>query len=462
MTALFVAVVPACVGDSAVVTSDAGADATHGTTPNGQGCAGSSECSSGVCADGVCCDRACDGQCEACNGAGKVGTCGFVTGIPTAPRGACSGSGSCAGACDGTSKDCTYPTTGTICGASCDGKCDGAGNCSTNGGVCPNGYTCGAGGCKTSCTTDPDCQTPNFKCDTGTSTCKRVPESDCLDGKDNNGDGLIDCADPTCTAGYECVPAPVNGATLGMHITSGSCPTDYSTATAYHSGLTAGACSGCSCQTYFGATISLYGSSNTTCNGGSQTSIRPVGVNNSSICTNVTTGTYGSANITLVLPDHCVESGSGSQGAATWQTNDTFCAARTSATCGNANQVCVAKPPNAGSVCSSLPAGGSCPTGYTTTDGKTYYTGSSAGSCTCSTCLNATAANVTVASNIYQNSLCSGSQQLATSSGGCSQLSTSYTRSAVKTAFAVSNDNCVANYAKTQPTGTGGALFCCQ
>ncbi len=30
---------------------------------------------------------------------------------------------------------------------------------------------------------------------------------DCLDGIDNNGDGLVDCQDPACQPGYECVPA---------------------------------------------------------------------------------------------------------------------------------------------------------------------------------------------------------------------------------------------------------------
>ncbi|MBW2458434.1 MAG: hypothetical protein JRI68_28300, partial [Deltaproteobacteria bacterium] len=29
---------------------------------------------------------------------------------------------------------------------------------------------------------------------------------DCLDGQDNNGDNLIDCADPLCQTDYECVP----------------------------------------------------------------------------------------------------------------------------------------------------------------------------------------------------------------------------------------------------------------
>ena len=46
--------------------------------------------------------------------------------------------------------------------------------------------------------------------------CVRIPESDCLDGKDNNGDGLADCADPTCAAVVACVPDAPAGDELGL------------------------------------------------------------------------------------------------------------------------------------------------------------------------------------------------------------------------------------------------------
>lgn len=34
---------------------------------------------------------------------------------------------------------------------------------------------------------------------------------DCLDGADGDGDGLVDCADPDCNAGFECAPAAPAG-----------------------------------------------------------------------------------------------------------------------------------------------------------------------------------------------------------------------------------------------------------
>ena len=66
-----------------------------GLKPNGQLCAGASECTSGFCADGVCCNNACDGQCRTC----ETGTCVNVTRKPDPPQ--CYGTMTCnaAGKC---------------------------------------------------------------------------------------------------------------------------------------------------------------------------------------------------------------------------------------------------------------------------------------------------------------------------------------------------------------------------
>ncbi len=58
-------------------------------------------CASGNCVDGVCCTTACDGQCEACNVTGSVGTCAASTGAPVgaiawAPARAATASTACA------------------------------------------------------------------------------------------------------------------------------------------------------------------------------------------------------------------------------------------------------------------------------------------------------------------------------------------------------------------------------
>jgi hypothetical protein len=451
--------------DSGVVIGgdDGGSDDLGGGSglPNGSACSANSDCMGNVCADGYCCDRACGGQCESCSLSGHEGTCTYVTGQPAPPRDACNGSGPCAGSCDGTSKDCTY-RAGAICGASCDGTCDSQGNCSTaSGGSCPNGYACGTSGCRTSCASNTDCQ-PNFMCDMPSSTCKRVPESDCLDGVDNNGDGLADCADPTCTAGYECVQAPPPSVPLGLHITSGSCPADYNTATAYHSGLVAGTCSGCSCASYYGATVEVYGSSSTC--GGSGPSVRNIGTNNSSFCNTIAVATYQSIAVSVVTADHCAAGGSATQSTPSWSTNDTFCAARTSATCGNANQVCVAKPVST-TVCAAVAAGGTCPTGYATSNGTTYYTGYTPGSCSACGCTVGTNKPTVIGGASSASDCVSGITSSTISSNGantCDPVGTTTTRAAIHEAFSLANDNCTSSASVNPPTGTGGAKFCCQ
>jgi hypothetical protein len=54
----------------------------------------------------------------------------------------------------------------------------------------------------------------------------------CDDGVDNDCNGRVDCADPACTSGYQCVPAPPEDWRLVSANLSGrtSCPNDFPTA----------------------------------------------------------------------------------------------------------------------------------------------------------------------------------------------------------------------------------------
>lgn len=150
--------------------------------PNGAPCGAGGECQSGHCVGGFCCDAACDGQCEACTQAGKVGACTPISGDPASfAKASCAGGeGPCGSSCDGKNpKACVFPGEETACGEA--GKaCDGAGKCLQKGAQCSADgltsiavdqtqtacapYRCDAssGLCKKDCTVTADCQLGHY------------------------------------------------------------------------------------------------------------------------------------------------------------------------------------------------------------------------------------------------------------------------------------------------------------
>jgi hypothetical protein len=183
-------------------------DECAGTGGIGTLCSGASDCLSNQCVDGYCCDSRCDGQCEACDVRGELGTCMPVTGAPHGERPPCNGAGTtCGGECDGEhTVGCDYPTSDEVCGSSCsdgrqtDDTCNGQGDCdegddsfSCNGFACADDFVC-----KTSCERFEDC--------VGGHTCQDggcVPSSTCLDqhtSQDTDG-REHDCSPFLCEAG---------------------------------------------------------------------------------------------------------------------------------------------------------------------------------------------------------------------------------------------------------------------
>ena len=423
-------------------------------------CSTDAQCATGICADGKCCDRACNGQCEACDVKGSEGKCSLVTGTPHAPRSICPGDGSCAGKCNGSSTACTFADAKTICGAACDGKCNGAGTCNgSSGSACPNGFACGATACLTSCAAPADCQT-NFVCKG--SACERVPESDCLDGVDNNGDKLTDCQDPTCNVSVECVVAVPSGE-LGVRSQDGTCPTSYPTTEVFHTGLKAGTCSGCACQSQCSATVTLY--TGTTCNSGA-TPVAftgpPTGMGGDVVC-KAASGMFKSGTVTAAAPSGCVGSGTATQSAPTWTTNDTFCGAKTSATCGDAAKVGVAKH-QTDPLCVRVGAAESCPAAFTSGTNGTFFTSFTLGTCgSCASCTKSPT-NMCKATLLTPQVLtgmnCTGSASILDNS--CGSLNQgSY--SSVEMGFAKNGtDNCTSSVTSNPPTPSGGVRICCQ
>ena len=449
--------------------------------PKGAPCGPQDSCATGFCVDGVCCDSACTEACGACDVANFVGTCSAVTGLPHASR-VCPGQGTlCGGTCDGQNKSaCAFPSTSVICGATCNGKCDGAGACSsTTPGMCPNGFGCGMTGCLTSCTKDADCASPYFKC-SAPPQCVRIVESDCLDGRDNNGDGLIDCADPTCISRglVQCVPVPPAGDEIGI-VTTAACPANYATAEVQHQGLSSGTC-GQTCSCDMGGTCSSYGYAFTGANCSGSSTMVPTATFGSQYCEGLPNQAYRSTQFYEYLvagTAMCNRNGSSAMGSSSWTTTTNFCAAtKTSMSCADAAHVCVGTITST-KECTRVPAANaSCPGGYTTGTRATYYGDYAPGSCSC-TC-GSPQGTPSCGSPVwygYSDSCNTGNGAFgpiiySATSGSCFDFATINGQTPSVTLAAVKYNNqglsvscAVPTYSvATQSMATNGSTICCQ
>jgi len=173
---------------------------------DGERCLSDGECARGFCTDGVCCNTRCGGPCESCDLPGRAGNCDPVP-LGEDPDGDCDESGpfSCGttGACSGF-RTCSLASSVTVCDparclddrtAAPADRCDGQGTCIDSGTTDCGSYGCDplAGACRTSCTTDGDCQ-PGFVC-TG-SQCRKASGQDCGAGSE--------CASGFCVDGFCC------------------------------------------------------------------------------------------------------------------------------------------------------------------------------------------------------------------------------------------------------------------
>ncbi|MFN2548166.1 MAG: OmpA family protein, partial [Myxococcales bacterium] len=170
---------------------------------DGAACTDSSRCTSGHCADGFCCNQACNGQCEACDVSGSVGTCVDVAGAPHGTRPACASDGSvCGGSCDGTSATACGYRTSACRGASCSSgvatlgaSCDGNGRCPAPQTQACAPFSCGPTACNGDCAVDGDCTAGQW-CSAGVCIAKLTDGSNC------SADSQ--CADANCVDGVCC------------------------------------------------------------------------------------------------------------------------------------------------------------------------------------------------------------------------------------------------------------------
>lgn len=172
-----------CTSDSSCVAGYYcnAAQACAPKLPQGDACAGSSQCAGGQCVDGVCCNSACTGKCMACStgtkGQGADGECGVIVAgqdpdsdcsaddpATCGQDGACDGAGACRKYAQGTSCKADKTCVGTFLKASI---CDGLGTCSLeSGGADCAPHVCSNGKCASPCGGAADC-TPGNYCEAG-------------------------------------------------------------------------------------------------------------------------------------------------------------------------------------------------------------------------------------------------------------------------------------------------------
>lgn len=203
----------------------------------GGDCTTGGDCLSGLCVDGKCCDGACTGQCEACNVAGKEGTCSPVVGAPVGARTACTATPTACGlSCDGVTRTaCALPKAGVACGAAkckdgiaaLPGSCDGAGTCVTGTKTCAP-FKCAGDACGAGCTTDYDCD-PAAYCDGSTCVAKKKLGEAATEGRTCAtgfaADGV--CCSSACTGVCEACDLPATTGTCTPRAGAakhGACP----------------------------------------------------------------------------------------------------------------------------------------------------------------------------------------------------------------------------------------------
>jgi hypothetical protein len=229
----------------------------------------------------------------------------------------------------------------------------------------------------------------------GGSDGSRAPEQDCLDGNDDNGDGLVDCADPTCADRVLCVP-PAAGFTLGALVGDGiACPVGFDGATALHAGLSGGTpdCVGCDCDRGGICTVELSSYGGNSCPGAGYTKIATL-IGDSFIANMlVNTGctvfdiaqTIGNWHFGApTFSPQCNPKGTAQRSTPTWTNSNNFCGvARVGGGCGPSG-MCVAR--SSGGQCALADGARGCPAGYTVMPGP-WYTGfsdgRSCGPCAC-------------------------------------------------------------------------------
>jgi hypothetical protein len=284
------------------------------------------------------------------------------------------------------------------------------------------------------------------------------PEN-CLNGIDDNCNGLVDCADPACQgAGFFCTAAAIpSGWTLVAFsaTTRPSCPTQYASEQAIVSNLAGGpdTCS-CNCSgsaASCGGTAIYQGFPNACASGAVTVSL---GVNNGACTgtsTSVTSGHFYTLPGSNAVAQQGTCSGAGAVASAPAPTFDAgaTCAAPSQLGAGCSSGVCAPATGTAFGACIAHPGNVACPTfGYVkqtlvSTGSPGYVDQRTCGSCPCATGLSCGAVSNVA---LYTGGNCTGSGFNV--GGVCGVINATASIASYKVSYSVSGN------ATCQPTGS--------
>ncbi len=403
---------------------------------------------------------------------------------------ASSGSKSSGSSSKGTGGGASTGTAGTAGTGGNGGSTSGSGGSLAGTGGSGGSLTTGTGG--TTAATGTGGATSSTTASTGTVTMATSSSSgggpeNCLDGVDNDGNGKVDCADPACSADYECVDAaPTNwtGPDLvktGASATPG-CPDDFTAEQLSANPADPAACTSCSCGDAQGVAcssppISCWSGSNDCSNGIGTTNAGWTDALKNGACDKPTNllGIHNQLSCEVTSASQLTSGGTCKPSAVDFSNKASFKshldACRVTAVGGGcgAGKVCVPKVQTGGntneSVCVRRDGDQTCPSGWTT-QMKGYTGADDTRACTSCAC-GAPASSCQGGSyTFYDADNCGAGATVAVTSNTCTDVSSVLSNGqwSVKETLPVGKGSC-------QPSGgapvgsvtpTGPVTYCCK
>jgi hypothetical protein len=218
----------------------------------------------------------------------------------------------------------------------------------------------------------------------------------CYNGVDDTCDGLIDCADPTCTPMAQCVAIDPTLGTVGSSVDpAAACPPEAPKSQALQSGLTATGCTGCSCGVtpstlVCSADIYWYNNALDLGCGLNTGGVLITTLKSTDGCIAPWTGSSGvfgirSSPFRGALSGTCAPGGAPVRGTPVWGSTAKFCGVASVGGGCKAGFSCVPRPVAAAGACVLVTAPQMCPA--STTNASTWFTGyadnRTCGACQC-------------------------------------------------------------------------------